>query len=117
MTPDDLRALCPTCRKAVRVRLRGAAWRMEPHKRSVREFYRDREIACPIRGVDALPAVADWLARRATDLDRDEARAAERRDRAALEVAAADNAIAAARTGRETLAALRALVPADGARP
>ena len=117
MTPEQLRALCPTCHRGVRVKLRASTWRMTAHDRTVSKWNSSRSVACPVRDVDAGPLIAAWFEREQRDLDRRETTAEAKRVEGARMVAAAEDETMAVRERRETLAALRALVLAEGARP
>lgn len=83
---------------------------MAAHTRTVRHGWRDRDVACPVRGVDAAHAIGAWLDRRVSDVARDEATA--QRQRREAEAQLRDTAAALARLAalRDALDALRALV-------
>lgn len=112
MSADDLRARCLTCLGTVAVHRRGAVWRMAAHKRTVAARWAAYEVACPVRGVDALPAIRAWLDHEANDQVWREASANTKRAEAVAAIAAADAALDKVRATRETLVALRALVDA-----
>lgn len=117
LTIDGLRALCPGCHKAVRVRCQGAAWRMVAHKHRTSSWSGSRDVACPVRDVDAVPRIAAWIASMGRDAKHSADRATEARAEAAK---ATDRASAAHRRIAEALRVAPpeavALLQADAAR-
>ena len=124
LTIDGLRALCPGCHKAVRVRCQGAAWRMVAHKRTVSTWSGSRDAACPVRDADAVPRIAAWIASMGRDAKHSADRATEARAEAAKATERAESCDeAATATHRRIAEALRvappeavALLQADAAR-
>lgn len=93
VTPEplgELRALCPTCSRPVRVRREGKALRMKAHEHHVNGYRGDRLEACPVRGIDAAPLVRAWLARERDTAGRRVAEAATARTAALAMIAKAD---------------------------
>ena len=111
---SDLRALCPTCQRAVEVRRQGAAWRVVAHtRRAARWNGRGVDVRCRVQGVDALPLIRAWLRDREDDARNLDARAKQHAEDARREAAEADRKARAASALRLETAALTALL--DGA--
>ena len=112
-TVDHLRALCPECHKAVRVRRQGAAWRMVAHKRTVSTWSGSRDAACPVRDVDAVPRIAVWIASMGREAKYSSARAAEARAEAAKATERAESCDEAATATHRRIAEALRLAPVE----
>jgi len=112
-TVDDLRALCPGCHKVVRVRRQGAAWRMVAHKHRTSSWSGSRDVACPVRDVDALPRIAAWIASMGREAKYSAARAAEARAEAAKATERAESCDEAASTTHRRIAEALRVAPVE----
>ena len=112
-TVDGLRALCPECHKAVRVRRQGAAWRMVAHKHRTSSWGGSRDVACPVRDADAVPRIAAWIASMGRDARYSADRATEARAEAAKATERAESCDEAATATHRRIAEALRLAPAE----
>lgn len=112
-TVDGLRALCPECHKAVRVRRQGAAWRMVAHKHRTSSWSGSRDVACPVRDVDAAPRIAAWIASMGRDASHESACASTAREEAAKATARAESCDEAAAAMHRRIAEALRLAPVE----